>query len=192
MSMIPIGTFGNVNPIIYGGGILYKDGDSYRVVHFDPTYESDLYDERYEDGYVDRNDNGRLLIEVRSFDVKDNVLADLSWLDNKDLDKITDRISGIDADDLRELSTDPDPRVRLKLYLIVARHLGWHYFHIYYPETTRADELKKQYGADIEAAHAYQANRRHSAAENPTLAIDTTPLRMRAALIAARLARGES
>jgi len=190
MSMIPIGTFGDVNPIKYGGGILYKDGDSYRAVHFDPTDEPDPDDEDDED--ADCNGDGRLIVEVRSFDVKDNVLADLIWLDNKDLDKITDNLFGIDVDDLRELSTDPDPRVRLKLYLIVARHLGWHYFHIYYPETMRADELKKQYGADIEAAHAYQANRRHSAAENPTLTIDTMPRRTRAALIAARLARGES
>jgi len=185
MSMIPIGTFGDVNPIKYGGGILYKDGDSYRAVHFDPTYESDLYYERSED-----DEDGFLIVEVRSFDVEDNVITHLSWLDNKDWDGIADSIS-IDADDLRELATDPDPRVRLQVYQSVAGYWGWGNLD-HHPGRARAYELKKQYGADIEAAHAYQANRRHSAAENPTLAIDTTPLRMRAALIAARLARGES
>jgi hypothetical protein len=191
MSMIPIGTFGDVNPIRYGGGILYKDGDSYRAVHFDPTDEPDPDDECDEDDEdADCDGDGRLIVEVRSFDVEDNVITDLSWLDNKDWDGIADSIS-IDADDLRELATDPDPRVRLQVYQSVAGYWGWDNLD-HYPDRMRADELEKRYGDDIEAAHAYQANRRRGAAENPTSATDPTPRRTRAPIIAARLARGES
>jgi hypothetical protein len=120
----PVGTIGDVNPLDYGGGLVFSD----RVEWYEPDDEND--------------ENSR----VRCYRVDFDVLSD-SWIDFNAVASTVDRKA---AELLHSARTSTDPQVRANAVWDVALHYGWHELDGYSLHLTRA-EAEARIGEAAEA-----------------------------------------
>lgn len=113
-----VANIGDNSPLDHGGHLIYKvthpqNTTYYTSVYFDAPLEAE-YDEDWEnkDKY-----------QVYRWDVEADVLKDQDWV----LDSLNDLAGFVGAtpEDLEEASTDPDVRVRARLYEDIGRNFGF-------------------------------------------------------------------
>lgn len=119
-----LGSFGDVNPLDHGGGMIYESGQGPAIL-----YTPGLSDEDPDDDDVEN-----VVLEVYEVQVEDDVVKDLNWVTWGDVA----RSIGMPVSELKQLARDPSVMARASAIDAVAGYYGWHELDQY--------PLKKTYG----------------------------------------------
>jgi hypothetical protein len=128
------GIIGDVNPIDHDGGVVYQNGEdqSPEVLYFQGWHD----------------DEGPR-VTVSSFNVEDNVLEDLPWVD---WDSVASCI-GMDVEELKGYAVSDNVLARAQVYESVAAHSGFGELDTY-PRHMSLEEAEKEYGEFVDKCHA--------------------------------------
>ncbi len=123
----PIGVIGDMNPIEHWGGIVYETPYGIEMLYFQES-EGTVY--------------------VHRIDISDDVIADLNWVDWKDVSSYT----GVSVTELKEAARSDNALARAQVYEAVGSYHGFSELDLE-PEVLSLEAAEKKYGADADAAH---------------------------------------
>jgi len=132
----PVGVIGDRSPVEHGGGVIYKGpGDEYELHYFQP-YDEDL-------------------VSVYRFDIAPDVLAELDWVDWKDIANYI----GMDVDELKGYAKSDNVHARASVYESVGGYHGFGELDLDPLEST-VTVIDRRYDKDINKAHKAEESRR--------------------------------
>jgi hypothetical protein len=128
------GIIGDMNPIEHDGGVVFQNGEdqSPEVVYFQGWHD----------------DEGPR-VTVATFNVEDNVLEDLTWVD---WDSVASCI-GMDVEELKGYAVSDNVLARAQVYESVAAHSGFMNLDSQ-PRELTLEEAEKEYGEFVDKCHA--------------------------------------
>lgn len=125
-----VGNIGDVNPIEYGGGFVFKNEYGY-FVEYTHGMESDCPD-------VEKL--SRCELALYSVPVPDDVFSDHDWVKVEEVA----RTIGADPEELRKAGSSNNVMERVRALEDIASHWGWNELD-HYPQTVKASELKRRW-----------------------------------------------
>lgn len=126
------GIIGDINPIEHNGGVVYEREHGVEMVYFQ--------------GWTDEEGPR---VTVYRFDVADDVVKELSWVD---WDSVASCI-GMDVDELKDYGTDENVLARAQVYESVAAHSGFREMDSE-PRELTLEEAEAEYGDFVDECHA--------------------------------------
>lgn len=124
------GVIGDLNPIDYGGGVVFEIDDGPHVIYFKEWGDEDT-------------------VGTFTVPIEDNLVDDTPWWDWDDVARST----GIEASELQKAGASKDPIARAQVLETLASYYGWSAFD-HAPEVLSREEAEERYGPMVDAAHA--------------------------------------
>jgi hypothetical protein len=128
-----IGSVGDVNPIEYGGGVVFD-------TEHGPVLE---YTRGLEDEEVDEDDEGATELSLYRVDIEEDALEHLNWVKPGDLKSIAQTMDR-SVKELRKAAKSEDVMQRVSFYEDVAGYYGWENLDSY-PFKITARELEQRW-----------------------------------------------
>ncbi len=122
MDKVKLGTIGDINPIEYGGGIVYKEYDSL-CLEFTHGIEED-----------------EKTATVYRIPIEEDIFDDLCWVDLEDVASCC----GYEVEEIEAFGRDKDPVVRAQVLADIGGYYGFHELD-YYPLVLSVDDLETRW-----------------------------------------------